>query len=324
MLLIIGVAVARSASHGIAADLDSLPVRIEGLSVLRGEVVFGADHEWFESTEIDASFFLTSDPWQAWGVGTDEKTRYVAAKPDGTIFLSESADRAANWAYVRMYNGVSAWKTHIIHNECTIQWQKTMPEKEFRFVSLVPSNDARIVKDKDGIERKVYPATLVRGDRRKYKVTRLTPSPEYSAGYDANDHFGLGQLCVVNGDVYFSVGPLPPGRFDPERTFDLWHLDRQLVTVRMQKKWWFLTTDEKGFARLEDKPTMQSLWEVPRPKRESREGLIVQEQDDGTGLCLAPDDESVTLRDLNGNDVQFRRAKLSKEPHKLRIGRIAP
>ncbi|HUQ70844.1 MAG TPA: hypothetical protein VM165_15040, partial [Planctomycetaceae bacterium] len=247
-----------------------------------------------------------------------------AAKLDGTIFLSETADRSANWAYMRMYNGVSVWKTRIVHNECTIQCQKTMPEKEFRGVYLVPSKVARVVKDKDGVEREVYPATLVRGEKRKHTITRLTPAPEYNPGYSVNDHFGLGQLCVVNGEVYFAEGQLPPGPFDPERTFDLWHLDRQLITMKMQKKWMFVTTDEKGFARLEDKPTMNSLWDYPQPKRKPQEGMILQEQDDGTSLCLAPDDEIVTLRDRLGNDVKLRRAKLSKEPHKLRIGCIAP
>lgn len=309
-----------SATAPAESFMDRVEIQIEGLSVLDGVPVFGVEPTWFERTSISTTFFLQSSPFDVVGVSSGASTKYLASDLDGKVYVTDVKDKAAYWAYVRLYNGEPTWKTDLIHSHCTVEWQKTKPEKEFRFVCLSRSSEPKIVKDKDGVERKVYPAVLVRGGNRKLVITRLSKADEYSPSLLAGDRYNIadGRLRVMKGEVWFG-----PGDFGDESS-STWHFDGQLVVMRHDGKWKFLTADDKGAVSLSEKPKATSLWEFHRPKGEEGISAFIMEQDDGKPLYLAPGDEVVKMKDRNGNEVELRRAILEKNPHRHRIIRFAP
>ena len=311
--------------------------QFEELLVVGDEIFIGASPEWFPKGQGLRVYSQLTGIDKFLIVGEQEDRRFISADKSGRLFITSTPDRfAARWTYYGPVHVADEGLTAIVHEELTDLWRNPKDPEEIKVVwpaFLRPAEEPTVIRDKDGVERKVFRAVLRKQPAHQkyfFTVSRVRKEEFYPDPYLlGTGQYSVGGLCVYRGEVYY--GKVTENQFDAKDWTDYWLPDAPFLVTKWEKKFRLLSVTEEGEIKLADRATLNTYWRFSVPQKKSRQTPIGFEmhnfksmRDSQEVRYLVPDDKPMIVKDLNGKEVELFRLKLGKERHYYHISRYAP
>ncbi len=267
-------------------------------------------------------------------VGDVADSRYISADKTGRLSIKS---RPSERTYYGPGRVADEGLTFVVHEELTTLWRDRNTPEEIKGLwpaFLCPAKEPTVIRDKDGVDRKIFPAVLAKRpfhEQFRFTVNRVRKQDFYpDLRLLGSGRYSIRGLCIFRGEVYY--GNVTPNQFDKPDWTDYLLPDAPFLVTKWDGKFRLLSVTEEGEVKLTDRATVNTYWSFSTPEKEAVESAIKFEmhnfktmRDSREVRYLVPDeDKPVVVKDNNGQDVQLFRLKLGKEPKFYRIGRHAP
>ncbi len=311
--------------------------RFDELLVVGDDIFIGASAEWFANGQALPVYSQWESNYRYLQVGDASESGFISADKTGRLFITTERDLyTKSWTYYGPARVADEGLTAIVHQQLTTDWHNKNDPEEIKGVwpvLLRPAKEPTIIRDKDGVERKVFKAVLVKQplhQQFRFTVSRVRKEDFYPNVYLlGSGQYSVSGLCVYRGEVYYAA--VRENQFDPKEWTDYWLPDAPFLVTKWEGKFRLLSVTEEGEVKLADRATLNTYWYFSAPKKEAIESPIgfhmhnfKSHRDSREIRYLVPDDKPVVVKDRNGKDVELFRLKLGKDRKSYRIYRYAP
>lgn len=308
----------------------------EELLVVGDEIYIGASPDWFPQGHARRVYSQWEGGYRYLQVGDAADTRFITADKTGRLSITSKQDRdPKGWTYYGPVHVADEGLSPVCHEGLTDAWRNENDPKEGNGVwpvYLLPDDEPTIIRDNDGVDRKVFRAVLAKRPTHqdyRFTVSRVRKEPFYPDPRLLNGRYSVRGLCVYRGEVYY--GDVGVNQFPKEDWTDYWLPDTPFLVTKWDGKFRLLSVTEDGEVKLTDRATTNTYWVFYKPKSEARESSIAfrmhnfkSTRESKEIRYLVPDDKPTIVKDKEGKDVQLFRLKLGKEPKTYYIYRYAP